>query len=56
VQALAVPVLRHRMGLNFAAQSEGVDAEHVANRLLKEIPSDESLYKWSGSTAATARA
>lgn len=49
VQALAVPVLRHRMGLNFAAQSEGVDAEHVANRLLREIPSDESLYKWNGS-------
>ena len=56
VQALAVPVLRHRMGLNFAAQSEGVDSEHIAARLLKEIPSDESLYKWTGGAAATARA
>ncbi len=56
VQALAVPVLRHRMGLNFAAQSEGVDAEHVANRLLREIPSDESLYKWNGSAPVGASA
>jgi len=56
VQALAVPVLRHRMGLNFAAQSEGVDAEHVANRLLKEIPSDESLYTWNPNTPAAVRA
>lgn len=44
VQALALPVMRHRMGLNFAAQSEGVDTDHVVGRLLEEIPSDESLY------------
>lgn len=45
VQALAAPVLRHRMGLNFAAQAEGVDADHVVGRLLEEIPSDKELYE-----------
>ena len=44
-QALAAPVLRHRMGLNFAAQAEGVDADHVVGRLLEEIPSDKELYE-----------
>ena len=44
VQALAHPVMRHRMGLNFAAQSEGVDTDHVVTRLLEEVPSDEALY------------
>jgi MoxR-like ATPase len=53
VQALALPVMRHRMGLNFAAQSEGVDPDHVVGRLLQEIPSDESLY--DGSSRQTAR-
>ena len=45
VQALALPVMRHRMGLNFAAQSEGVDSDHVVGRLLEEIPSDKALYE-----------
>ena len=33
------------MGLNFAAQAEGVDADHVVGRLLEEIPSDKELYE-----------
>ena len=45
VQALALPVMRHRMGLNFAAQSEGVKTDDVVKRLLEEIPSDEKLYQ-----------
>lgn len=44
VQALAGPVLRHRMGLNFAAQAEGVSTDDVVKRLLDEIPADEKLY------------
>ena len=44
VKALALPVMRHRMGLNFAAQAEGVDTDGVINQLLEKIPSDASLY------------
>ena len=44
VQALALPVMRHRMGLNFAAQSEGVGTDDVVRRLLELIPTDEKLY------------
>ena len=51
VQALALPVLRHRMGLNFAAQSEGVDSDHVIGRLLEEIPSDKALYEKEAASA-----
>ena len=51
VQALALPVMRHRMGLNFAAQSEGVDSDHVVGRLLEEIPSDKALYEKEVATA-----
>jgi MoxR-like ATPase len=51
VQALALPVMRHRMGLNFAAQSEGVDSDHVIGRLLEEIPSDKALYESQAATA-----
>jgi len=47
VQALAKPVLRHRMGLNFAAQSEGVNTDDVVAKLLETIPADGSLYNAS---------
>ena len=33
------------MGLNFAAQSEGVRTDDVVKRLIEEIPSDEKLYE-----------
>ncbi len=45
IQALALPVMRHRMGLNFAAQSEGIDTGEIVRRLLKAVPSDEKLYR-----------
>ena len=45
VQALALPVMRHRMGLNFAAQSEGVKTDDVVRRLLDSVASDEKLYE-----------
>jgi len=44
VQALALPVMRHRMGLNFAAQSEGVGTDDIVRRLLELVPTDERLY------------
>ena len=45
IQTLALPVMRHRMGLNFAAQSEGVKTDDVVRKLLEEIPSDEKMYQ-----------
>lgn len=41
VQALALPVLRHRILTNFTAASEGITPDTVVDRLLKETPSRE---------------
>ncbi len=45
VQALALPILRHRIIPNFAARSEGMTADTLVEKLLATIPSDEKLYK-----------
>ena len=44
VQAVALPVLRHRLGINFTAQAEGITTDAVARKLLEAVPSDERLY------------
>ena len=44
VQALVLPVMRHRIGLNFAAQSEGITSDDVIQQLLDTIPANEKLY------------
>lgn len=41
IQALALPVLRHRILTNFTAASEGITSDTVVDRLLKETPSRE---------------
>ncbi len=41
VQKCAVPVLRHRISTNFQAQAEGMSAETIIARLIKEIPTPE---------------
>ena len=41
VQALAYPVLRHRILTNFTAASEGVTTDQVIERILQETPSRE---------------
>jgi MoxR-like ATPase len=41
IQALAYPVLRHRLLTNFTAASEGITTDTVVERLLKETPSRE---------------
>jgi MoxR-like ATPase len=41
VQALAKPVLRHRLVINFAAESEGVTADDVVDRLIATTPTKE---------------
>lgn len=46
VQALALPVLRHRILTNFTAASEGVTTDAVVKKLLEETPSrDGELQK-----------
>jgi MoxR-like ATPase len=37
VVALAAPVLRHRMALNFAARAEGMTVADVIQRLCRSI-------------------
>jgi MoxR-like ATPase len=41
VQALAKPVLRHRLVINFAAESEGVTTDQVVERLIATTPTKE---------------
>ncbi len=41
VQALARPVLRHRLVLSFTAESEGIHADSVIERLLETTPTKE---------------
>jgi len=37
VRAVAVPVLRHRLVLNFHARAEGVDADEIIRRILGQV-------------------
>jgi len=41
VQALAYPVLRHRLLTNFTAASEGITTDTVIERLVRDTPSRE---------------
>ena len=41
IQELAKPVLRHRMVVNFAAESEGITNDSIIDRLIQETPSKE---------------
>ena len=41
VKAVAPPVLRHRILLNFNAEAEGVTSDHVTQKLLEELPAIE---------------
>ena len=41
IQALAAPVLRHRLLVSFSAQSDGVTADHVVQKILDSTPTRE---------------
>ena len=41
IQALAAPVLRHRIVTNFAAESEGITTDKVIEQLVHETPTKE---------------
>ncbi|MCA9450494.1 MAG: MoxR family ATPase, partial [Candidatus Omnitrophica bacterium] len=41
IQAVAAPVLRHRLRLSFEAESEGITVDEIVQRLLKVTPIPE---------------
>ncbi len=41
IQALAKPVLRHRIVVNFAAESDGITSDSIIDALLKSTPTQE---------------
>jgi MoxR-like ATPase len=43
VAAVAVPIFRHRLMPNFAAQSEGVTSTDITNKVIAAIPKDQKL-------------
>ncbi len=43
VAAVALPIFRHRIVANFAAQSEGVTTDDITRKILETIPKDEKL-------------
>jgi MoxR-like ATPase len=49
IRRVAVPVLRHRIGCNFAASSEGVDSVEIVRRLLQAVKEPE-VPKYAGKT------
>ena len=42
MRALAAPVLRHRLLVNFRAEAEGMTADSIVARLLAEVPGPRS--------------
>ncbi len=54
VRKVAIPVLRHRIGCNFAASSEGVDSVEIIRRLLQIVTEPEVPKYVSKRTAAGA--
>ena len=45
VAAVALPIFRHRIIPNFAAQSEGVTSDDITRKILAAIPKDQKLEK-----------
>ena len=43
VAAIALAVMRHRIAVNFTAQSEGITADDVVRKILEEVPQTEPL-------------
>jgi MoxR-like ATPase len=48
IQAVALPVMRHRIIPNFAAQSEGLSSDDIVKKLLETVPADERMYHGNG--------
>jgi MoxR-like ATPase len=43
VAAIALAVMRHRIAVNFMAQSEGITSDDIVRMILEKIPQDEPL-------------
>jgi MoxR-like ATPase len=43
VASVAIPIFRHRLIPNFAAQSEGVTSDDITRKILAAIPKDKKL-------------
>jgi len=43
VNAVAFSVMRHRIAVNFSAQSEGITSDDVVRQILQEVPQNEAL-------------
>ncbi len=43
IDAVALPVMRHRIVCNYTAQAEGITSDAVIKKLLETIPKDEKL-------------
>jgi MoxR-like ATPase len=48
IQALAHPVLRHRLVVNFAAESDGITTDDIVDRLLEVTPTHEDQLLHDG--------
>ncbi len=51
IRQMAVPVMRHRIACNFAAQAEGVDSVEIIHRLIEATP-EPQIPKYADATAA----
>ena len=51
IQAVAKPVLRHRIVTNFNADAEGFSTDRIVDELLKIIPADQSAIATNPDTA-----
>ncbi|MBW8749731.1 MAG: AAA family ATPase, partial [Acidobacteria bacterium] len=43
LKALAIPVLRHRILLNFHAESERIDTDEILRRLIVHLPAPKEM-------------
>ncbi len=43
VAAVALAIMRHRIAINFTAQSEGITADDVVRKIIEEVPQTEPL-------------
>ena len=55
VQAVAAPVLRHRLVLNFHAEAEGLTTDALVRRLIEFVPTDPARWNGRGSSPAVFR-
>ena len=52
IQAVAHPVLRHRILTNFSAEAEGITSDKIIDRLIEEIPVDNPSSMKDGRTSS----